>query len=227
MQRILVWDLGIRLFHWLLVAGFVFSYISIELFDNAIWHAYSGWFICVLLIFRLLWGVIARPRYASFAHMLHAIKSARSYAWELLRGKSKIWLGHNPLGALSAAALLLMLALQTLSGLFLSDDVSYDGPLYAYVPEWIADLANFLHETVVNLLLLLIALHLAAIAFYSLVKKQRLVPAMLTGIKELPDDATPTDNLGAHTYSIGFILHALAALLVTVIFGWYLLGWIV
>jgi len=226
-QRIFVWDIGLRLFHWLLVGCVVFSYISIEWRDEVIHHAYSGWAICTLLIFRFLWGVIVRPRYASFFHMLRALGSLPGYMGNLARGAAPTWLGHNPLGALSAFTMLLLLTLQILIGLCMSDDVFFEGPLYHLAPAWLTEMAPAIHEQTFHLLLALVVLHLVAIVYYRVVKKQHLVAAMITGRKQLAEDESVADNLGEENYSQGFTLRACVVLILTFVASWYLLAvWI-
>ncbi len=100
--------------------------------------------------------------------------------------------GHNPLGGLMVIAMLLLVAFQVSTGLFATDDIAWTGPYNAAVSESTAKFLTTLHHINFNLIWVAIALHVAAIAYYAFVKKQNLVPAMLTGWK--PAEAVPADE---------------------------------
>jgi cytochrome b len=171
-----VWDLPIRLFHWTLVVLVGFSWWSAENGEIE-WHIRSGLALLFLLLFRLLWGLVgsSTARFRSFVRGPAAL-------WRYLRRPSE-WrgIGHTPLGALSVVALLGVLLLQVSTGLALSDeDGIHAGPLNARVPFETAEAAHDLHLTSFDFLLVLMALHVAAILFYRL-RGKRLVRAMVTG----------------------------------------------
>ena len=172
-----IWDLPIRLFHWFLVALIGFSWWSAEN-DRVEWHLWSGFGVLTLLIFRILWGVFGSST-ARFSDFVRGPASIVRYlrdpaAW---RG-----IGHNPLGALSVIALLLLTSLQVALGLIISDeDGVYSGPLVNLVGLDTSETARDLHALLFNVLLALIALHVAAILYYRLFKKKRLVGPMITG----------------------------------------------
>jgi cytochrome b len=139
------------------------------------WHIWSGCAILALLIFRLLWGFVG----SSTARFSGFVRSPRAVA-NSLRGR---WtgIGHNPLGGLSVVALLLAVAVQVGLGLIAQDeDGIYTGPLYRLVSSGTSDKARDLHESWFNVILGLIALHVAAIIFYHL-RGRRLSSAMITG----------------------------------------------
>lgn len=181
MNKILVWDLPTRLFHWLLVAAFAAAYISGDTGGNwLVWHGRIGLFIVGLIAFRLTWG-FAGSTYARFSTFVRGPAAIKDY----LAGK---WhgLGHNPLGALSVLALLALISLQATSGLFAqNDDTGFAGPFYALVSNSFGELATKLHHKVIDLLLILVGLHVLAILFYGHVKKDKLLKPMLTGYKEV------------------------------------------
>lgn len=186
MQRQRVWDLPIRLFHWLLVASIVFAYASGQLGGNLIeWHARTGYFIVGLVVFRLLWGLVGTPtaRFASFVRGPTAIAAYLRGEW---RG-----IGHNPLGALSVLALLGLVALQAATGLFTNDDIAFEGPLAAWVGKTLSDRFHSWHAWIQNGLLVLVAVHVAAILFYAHVKKENLVKPMITGWSHTPSHPAP------------------------------------
>ena len=220
-----VWDIGLRAFHWLLVFCIVFSYISIDIIEDTYWHAYFGWAIASLLVFRVCWGCITRPTYASFHRLTHALRSVRPYSLSLLKGNSPTWLGHNPLGSASVCAFFALLLLLIVTGLCLSDDIDFDGALYPYVPSWVSAIAKDVHESVFNLLVALIALHIAAIVFYTYVKKQHLVRSMIKGSKSIPSGVTIADDFGSQRYSFAFCIRAVIALALSLAVSWSLFIW--
>ena len=183
-QRIPLWDLPIRLFHWLLAAAIAAAVITANIGGNAmVWHGRIGLFIAGLIVFRLVWGLIG-PTYARFSTFLPTPGSIGAY----LRGQWR-GIGHNPLGALSVLGLLLMVAIQVGTGLFANDDIAFRGPLFDLVGKDTSDLLTRVHRIAINLLMTLIALHLAAIAFYAHVKKDNLVKPMIRGWKEIDPSA--------------------------------------
>ena len=179
-QRIPLWDLPIRLFHWLLAVAIAAAVITANIGGNAmVWHGRIGLFIAGLIVFRLVWGLIG-PTYARFSTFLPTPGSIGAY----LRGQWR-GIGHNPLGSLSVLGLLLMVAVQVGTGLFANDDIAFRGPLFDLVGKDTSDLLTRVHRIAINLLMTLIALHLAAIAFYAHVKKDNLVKPMIRGWKDV------------------------------------------
>ena len=178
-KRIRLWDLPTRLFHWLLVLGVVASIVSGQLGGNLIeWHGKIGLFILGLIVFRLVWGLIGST-YARFAQFFPTPAKIKAY----LRGEWR-GVGHNPLGAFSVFGLLGLVAFQVVSGLFSNDDIAFVGPFFDLVSKDLSNRLTGLHKLSSNLLILLIGLHLAAIAFYARVKKDNLVKPMVLGWKE-------------------------------------------
>lgn len=172
-----VWDLPTRAFHWLIAVLVFVSWGAAE-WHNMELHYLSGLTILGLLAFRLLWGLFgsSTARFASFVRGPAALRAHLSGSGEGGRA------GHNPLGALSVLALLALLAIQTGTGLFATDtDGLESGPLSFLVSYDTADLLTEVHEIAFNLLLAMIALHVAAIAWYLLVKRRNLVRPMVTG----------------------------------------------
>jgi len=190
-QRIRLWDLPTRLFHWLLALSVAAALISAQLGGNLMdWHGRIGLVIVGLVVFRLVWGVMGST-YARFTQFLPTPAKVKMY----LRGE---WsgVGHNPLGALSVLGLLGLLSFQLASGLFANDDISFVGPLFELVSKDRSNLLTGLHHWASNLIYLLIALHLAAIAYYAFVKKDNLVKPMVTGWKETDKAAQATSATG-------------------------------
>lgn len=187
-EKARVWDLPTRLFHWALAACVVGSLVSINLGGNAVgWHFRFGYAILTLLIFRLAWGFVG-PRYARFSSFPPNPLAALRH----LRGQDATMAGHSPLGALSVYALLLSLAFQAGTGLFANDAIMWDGPLRNTVSNATSDWLTSLHKTNRFVLLALIGLHLAAIAFYTLLERKSLVRPMITGDALLPAERAST-----------------------------------
>lgn len=175
-MRIQVWDLPLRLFHWLLAVAVTTAFISAEVGGNAmVWHGRAGLAVIGLLAFRIVWGFVGST-YARFVTFVRGPMAIRAY----LQGE---WteLGHNPIGAVSVLALLTLLAAEAATGLFANDDISYQGYLYALVGADLSERLTGIHKLFEPALIALVALHLGAIAFYMRVKKHNLVRPMITG----------------------------------------------
>jgi cytochrome b len=177
LNMVRVWDLPTRAFHWLFAAAVIGAFISVKIGGNAmIWHGRFGYAALTLLLFRAVWGFIG-PVHARFSGF---IKGPAAILAEI-KGKSTHHVGHNPLGALSVIALLLLFSTQALFGLFTTDDIFYDGPLVKHASGQMVALASWFHHNAEWFLIGLVALHILAIAFYRLVKKRDLVGPMLHG----------------------------------------------
>jgi cytochrome b len=176
----LIWDLPLRVFHWSLAACVLgcfgtaeFGWLSMQ------WHFYFGYAILVLLAFRLLWGFVG-TEHSRFANFLTGPKKLIAYLQQGTTGP-----GHTPLGALATLALLVAVGVQALSGLFNSDEIQWYGPLSEKVSMDVVEWAADIHERLDKVVIALIVLHLCAIAFYALIKRQNLIAPMLHGYKKL------------------------------------------
>jgi len=178
-MRVYVWDLPVRLFHWLLVACVVGAFVTAKIGGNAmVWHGRLGLAIVGLLAFRVVWGLVG-SNYARFATFVRGPATILAYLRGAWQGQ-----GHNPLGALSVLALLGILAAQATTGLLSNDDIAFSGFLVPLVGSELSSQITSIHRLLENALILLVALHLGAIAFYARVKKHNLVKPMLTGWTE-------------------------------------------
>jgi cytochrome b len=184
MHTIRVWDLPTRLFHWLLAACVIGLVITGSVGGNWMnWHLRLGYAVLTLLLFRLVWGFIG-GHWSRFASFLYAPSSLVAY----LRGQARPEhsVGHSPLGALSVFALLLILAAQVGTGLMSDDEIAFFGPLVRFVSGDTVAMATGYHTNIGKFIVMaLVLLHVAAILFYKLVKKQRLVRSMVVGDKQL------------------------------------------
>lgn len=190
-----VWDLPTRLFHWSLVTLLVFSYVTGQLGKMEL-HVLSGKLILSLILFRLVWGFVGSEN-ARFVSFLKGPMETVRYAAALAGGKARRYLGHNPMGGWSAAAMILLVAAQACSGLFATDDIYTDGPLKHLVSDATSKRMTALHSYAVNVLLLLIVLHLAAIMYYLHAKKDNLIKPMITGDKRTDDPVSPAADAPA------------------------------
>lgn len=179
----LVWDLPTRLFHWLLVASLVASYLTAEAGSPTLkWHMYLGYWTLGLVIFRILWGFFG-PKHARFSQFFRPGRVG-GYAATLLRRDSTPAVGHNPLGGIFVIVMLLMVGLQAVSGLFISDDIVWAGPWNPAVESATANRMAWIHHLNFDLLLWVVGLHVLAILYYAFYKRQDLVGPMFTGYKK-------------------------------------------
>lgn len=197
-----VWDLPLRLFHWLLVLAVAAAIITGEIGGNLIdWHGRIGLLILGLLVFRIIWGFVGST-HARFASFFPTPAKIAAY----LRGR---WqgLGHNPLGALSVFALLGILATLEGAGLFANDDIAFQGPLFSLVDKSLSDKLSGVHVLAFNILAVLLVLHIAAIIFYARIKKHNLVVPMLTGKVAVPKDrASSVSKAGVLRFLVALAL---------------------
>ena len=208
-RTIEVWDWPVRLFHWLLLALVVGSVVSVKIGGGAmVWHGRFGQAILGLVVFRVVWGLIGSrtARFASFVRGPRAIADYLAGRW---RG-----VGHNPLGALSVLAMLAVIGFQAATGLFAYDDIAYRGPMAPAVAGAVVDRLSGWHRLGQWALFAVVALHLAAVLWYVLVRRETLVRPMLTGRKEVgAGDARDRANDGGGPIRLLLAL-ALAALAV-------------
>jgi cytochrome b len=214
-KMIRVWDLPIRLFHWLLVACILGSLVSIHLFESAVQvHAYFGYCILTLLVFRLIWGFVG-SRHARFASFIPNRKAILDY----LQGKSPRFLGHNPIGALSVFALLFVLSVQVVTGLFVDDEITFQGPFAKYVPNAVVSFLSEIHEGNQVVIYTLITIHILAIGYYRKFKGENLIKPMITGDKEIDpsEEASYLPSDLGHSSKDGALQRGLALLLLSLI----------
>lgn len=207
-KSVRVWDLPTRIFHWSLVLATAGVFATGLIGGNLmVWHGRLGVLIAGLLVFRLVWGFVGST-HARFARFFPRPGSILAYLGGQWQG-----LGHNPLGALSVFALLAVLFFQVGSGLVANDDIAFEGPLYALVGKDTSDWLVGLHRQNVWLVGALVIVHVLAIVFYAVVKKEGLVRPMITGVKRV-DDAAARDAEG------GSMAGLMLALIVAVLAIW-------
>jgi len=188
-----VWDWPVRLFHWAVVILVVVSVVSGRTGGNAmVYHMYSGYTLLGLVLFRLLWGVVGSPS-ARFSHFVRGPRSILKYAKTFFKRTPSYTLGHNPLGGLMVVVLLLVLLVQAGTGLFVNDDIFIEGPLAELVSKDTSDWLTGIHQTNINLLFVLIGLHVLAVLYYLLYKRENLITPMVIGNKDVPN--TPAETV--------------------------------
>jgi cytochrome b len=184
-----VWDAPVRLFHWLLVLLFAFMFFSGKSGSDWMeWHMRAGYAILALILFRILWGFVGST-HARFSSFLAGPSACLQFARKLLARAPAPSAGHNPLGGWMVLVLLLALLFQAGTGLFANDDLLTEGPLAAFISKATSDRLSVFHSWNFNLLLLLAALHIAAVLYHAGFMKENLIGAMFTGVKHLPADA--------------------------------------
>lgn len=184
--RLRVWDLPLRLFHWLLVAAVALALVSAEE-ESALndWHILSGWVAGLLVAFRLVWGFVGgeHSRFLSFVKPSALAGHLRG----LLHGRPEPTMGHNALGALSVLLLLAMVAATVWTGVILAEDI---------------------HELLGWSLLALVAIHILAVVAMSLLTRENLVRAMVDGTKSADRHPSAVDARGPGP--LAFVVAAVA-----------------
>lgn len=184
-RRIPIWDRPTRVFHWVLAILFVVCFVSGSrgAFDI---HIPAGQALLVLVVARIVWGLVGSET-SRLATLVRSPATILAYLRTVPRRVPDRYGGHNPLGGLSVVAMLALLLLQTGLGLFAADvDGLYEGPLSLLVSYDLAREAADLHALVVDILLGLVGLHLAAILFHLVHKRENLTGAMVTGRGPVP-----------------------------------------
>ena len=177
----LVWDLPLRVIHWLLVVLVPASWVTQSLGGRYMdLHVWLGYAMGVLIVFRVAWGLLG-PRSARFATFLRGPRAVAAYLRDWIRGRPAVHAGHNPAGGWAAIAMLALLAAQVTSGMMNSDDTLHYGPWHFAVSAEAADTAGAVHDRGFDVLLALIAVHVVAILLYQLRLGHDLVRPMITG----------------------------------------------
>jgi cytochrome b len=195
MPGVKVWDLSLRLFHWLLAGAILLAFVSAEEGSGpSQWHVASGWAAAVLIGFRVLWGFIGgqHARFASF------VKPGRvlPHISNLVRGRIEPSLGHNPLGGMATLVLLTAVGAVVWSGISLTGG---------------GENGEDLHEGIANALLTLVGLHVAGVIAMSSLSKDNLVKAMISGRKSRDQHPGAVDATSAPGVAIPVAAIAIAA----------------
>jgi len=205
----LVWDWPLRVFHWLLVicvaGAWATHYAGLEWFG---WHRRLGYTTLVLVVFRIAWGFVG-TRHSRFGSFLRGPRAVVDYVGSLKTGAVRTP-GHNPLGALSVIAFLLVLLVQATTGLFANDEIANAGPFFGWVDQETSNRLTSIHHFNSSILLALIAVHLLAVVYYDTIRRSGLTRALLTGRK--PGIEGITGSRGALAMAIVVLLCVALAL---------------
>jgi cytochrome b len=174
-QRILVWDVPTRVFHWLLVVAFAGAFLTSEWKRFEDTHIVLGYTLLGLMAFRLLWGFIG-TRYARFSSFLFKPGEIASYALDMFDGKPAKHTGHNPVGSLAIFALIALGIISGVTGVMLLQDAG-------------GEVMEELHEVVSYGMLLVVALHVGGVIMSSMLHRENLAKSMVTGYKSAESDA--------------------------------------
>jgi cytochrome b len=189
-QSVKVWDLPIRIFHWLLVIGFFIAYLTED--DLLVLHVWAGYLVFGLLVFRLIWGFVGN-QYARFANFLCKPSQSIAYVKDVIAFKAKHYIGHNPAGAMMIVVLLFSLLVTCITGFAVYGADQAAGPL-AIIGSSNEKLWEEVHEFFANFTLLLVVIHVAGVAFESYLHRENLVKAMWNGYKKSTDKSDITSS---------------------------------
>ena len=217
-NKVRVWDPLIRIIHWTLVAAFTIAYFTDDE-DLLLPHVWAGYVVVGLLVFRFLWGFVGSV-HARFSDFVFAPSQVVSFLWDTFQGEAKRYLGHNPAGGWMIFLLLVMLTLVSITGLVLYGADEHAGPLaglMAGMGENVEETFESLHEFFANFTLFLVIVHLAGVAVESILHKENLVWAMVSGYKRtenaepaaVPKTAVKTVSLLSGLIAIGLAAFAL------------------
>ncbi|SEA54494.1 cytochrome b/b6 domain-containing protein [Variovorax sp. YR216] len=186
--RILVWDVPVRVFHWLIVLCFAGAYLTAERESWRLVHVTLGYTMAGLVVFRLLWGVMG-TRHARFSNFVRGPRAVMDYVRSMLRGRTRHYAGHNPAGAIAIVALLGLALAVTASGWATYEDVA---------GEWLEEF----HEAAANIMLGVVGVHIAGVLLGSWLHRDNLIGAMITGRKT----GRPEDGVGRAWRSVGILM---------------------
>lgn len=215
-NKLFIWDLPVRLFHWLLVISLASAWYTSDGEKGLIdYHLKIGYFILGLIVFRIFWGFWG-TKYAKFSQFIPTKTKLISYLQKSKQDKNYTTIGHNPLGGLMVVLMLLLIILQTVSGLFMNDDVFTTGPYYESVSSATQKFMSLIHRNIFDIILITSILHISAILYYLLAKKINLIIPMLTGYKLSKEDQ-------GNAITSSKLLLAVVMILVVAVFLYWLL----
>ena len=166
------WDLLQRLVHWCFPVLIVFAWWSAEN-GQMQWHAYAGYALLVLVLWRIVWGFVGSD-HAKFKQFVVGVPSILSYLKDARTERP----GHNPLGGWSVVTMLGLLLVQTVSGLFNTDELLLQGPLTVFASDGLIEIASEVHETSWLGIQALVLLHIVVVCYHQWVKKDGLITQM-------------------------------------------------
>ncbi|MEZ5844125.1 MAG: cytochrome b/b6 domain-containing protein [Hyphomicrobiaceae bacterium] len=227
-RSIAVWDIAVRVFHWLLVSlvalaaasGFIGDRSTVDL------HVWAGTAVVGLVVLRIIWGILGTT-HARFASFVRGPSVVIAHARAVISGKAGHYVGHNPLGAVMIVGLIVVLAAIGATGAVVLGGKLKEGPLASFVPFALGGPAKEIHEALALLLLGLVAMHVTAVIVESLRTRDNLVRAMMTGRKVLRPgmiDVTRRQARPLLAVLIGMTTLMLAAVVIALLSGRPALG---
>ena len=206
----LIWDLPLRLFHWLFAIAILASWYTSEQEGELIdLHMQLGYFILGLVIFRILWGFLG-SKHSRFAEFFPTPSRITQH---LKAEQSPQYAGHNPLGSLMVFLMITLILLQAVSGLFINDDIFSSGPYYGQFGEEFGKVMSFIHHNAFDIMMFAIGLHILAMVYYRVQKKTDLVTPMITGKKSI-ESINPSDEIPNSKVWLAIIVGLLVALFI-------------
>lgn len=202
-KKKLIWDIPTRLFHWAIVIALCYSWYSMEIEEDLDHHFLSGFIALGLIVFRLIWGLIG-SRYSRFSSIVYRPSEIVAYAKTFFSRDGGKYAGHNPMGGLSVLVLLLLILIQAGTGMFADDEYYYFAPFNKFVSAGTASVITQFHGTNAKFILGFALLHIVAIIFYRLYKREKLAMAIITGSK--PDKHDRFESIPGSRLPIAFIL---------------------
>lgn len=196
-RSILVWDVPTRMFHWLLVLSFTGAFLTADSERTRDIHVALGYIVLGLLAFRLLWG-FAGTRYARFSSFLFRPGDVLAYLLSLFKGKPTHYVGHNPAGSVAIWLLLILGLVSAVSGVLVYQEIG-------------GDAIEELHDVSSYAMLAVVAVHVLGVLVSSLMHRENLVRAMITGYKP----AVPNEGISRPYAWLGVIM------LVAVVAFWF------
>ncbi len=220
MQRILIWDIWTRLFHWSLVVCVIFLLFSGKTGNGFYeWHRLVGEAVFALLLFRLCWSFFGSSNNRLSGLLTHPKKSI-DHLGGLLRREVEPERGHNAAGGWAVLLMLMLLSVQALTGLFIADEEEFiEGAFYETIPaDWSEELLH-IHHFNSGLIIAIVVVHVLMIAIYHYWGRTNLVSRMLTGKLAWPDRASVPEVRFRH-WSVGLIIVCCIFAAVGFLVGW-------
>ena len=181
--QVKVWDPLVRTFHWVLVASFTIAFITEDDFMDL--HVWAGYTVGIALIVRLIWGFIG-TQHARFSDFVTSPGTGFRYAKDAVLLRAKRYIGHNPAGGLMIIVIMVSLLITTITGIALYGAAEQAGPLastFAASGDVWENVLEETHEFFANFTLLLVVVHVAGVVLESMLHKENLVSAMISGFK--------------------------------------------
>ena len=220
-ERVLIWDIWVRLFHWSLAVSVVFMLISGStgwmFFD---WHRTIGEAVMVLVGFRLLWGVFGSSN-ARLWQLVRSPRAALDHFRDLFKRRLRSERGHNAAGSWAVLVMLAMITVQAATGFFIADeDELIEGALYGNLSSTTSDLLYRIHHTNAELLQIVVIVHVIMVFAYLLLGRQNLITPMIHGTMKWLSDS-PAPHVFFQSRWVGAVVLAFCILVVGYVADWY------